>query len=136
MAFTITMAQQSDSRGRPFHPCVRSPLVFTFHLALTFRRADRFLVQATDAVCCIRQSRRDAPLTSGRHTQSGKLRVSRYHGHKRAHDFNDLINHDVVITTYGTIAKEFSKPSRKVLYHMCFFRIVLDEGKSYHGRNG
>ncbi|PPJ59154.1 hypothetical protein CBER1_03064 [Cercospora berteroae] len=44
------------------------------------------------------------------HTRAGKLRVSRYHGHERAQHFDDLINHDVVVTTYGTIAKEFSTP--------------------------
>ncbi|GIZ44204.1 hypothetical protein CKM354_000740800 [Cercospora kikuchii] len=61
------------------------------------------------------------------HTGSGKLKVSRYHGHERARLADDLVDNDIVITTYGTIAKEYIKPRRRVLYHMCFFRIILDE---------
>jgi SNF2 family DNA or RNA helicase len=38
------------------------------------------------------------------------------------------MSHDIIITTYGTIATEYRKIQRRVLYHMRFFRIVLDEG--------
>ncbi|KAM3420737.1 hypothetical protein BST61_g3986 [Cercospora zeina] len=61
------------------------------------------------------------------HTRIGKLKVIRYHGHERVCHGEELLDYDVVITTYGTIAKEHSKASRKVLYHLHFFRIILDE---------
>jgi len=42
------------------------------------------------------------------------------------------MNHDIVLTTYGTIATEHRKSRRQVLYHMRFFRIVLDEGLLFY----
>jgi hypothetical protein len=63
-----------------------------------------------------------------RHTRAGCLKVAKYHGHERVHEYSELTSHDIIITTYGTIATEHRKTQRRVLYHMRFFRIVLDEG--------
>jgi hypothetical protein len=40
-----------------------------------------------------------------------------------------LAHFDIILTTYATVASEFSNNS-SVLYRITFFRLVLDEGTS------
>ena len=60
------------------------------------------------------------------------LKYATYHGQERARHFSDLLDYDVVFTTYGTVAKEMKAKermkSRDILYRIAWFRIVLDEG--------
>lgn len=66
-----------------------------------------------------------------RHTQPSSLRVTRYHGHDRAKHFSELLSFDVVLTTYGTVTKDFNKiyrGGREALFYVRWFRLVLDEG--------
>lgn len=65
-----------------------------------------------------------------------KLRVIRYHGKDRPKGPTGLTvleNSDIVITTYNTLAKEYSdkvavhKPS--ILHNIAWYRVVLDEGE-------
>jgi SWI/SNF-related matrix-associated actin-dependent regulator of chromatin subfamily A3 len=56
------------------------------------------------------------------------LNTSKYHGHDREKDASALGEYDVVITTYNTLASEYSK-KESVLHRVSWYRIVLDEGK-------
>lgn len=64
------------------------------------------------------------------------LTVIRYHGPNRPKDQSGLaalVDSDVVITTYNTLAKEFSDRhifgKSSLLHDIEWYRIVLDEGK-------
>ncbi|KAF4555644.1 SNF2 family N-terminal domain-containing protein 3 [Elsinoe fawcettii] len=60
--------------------------------------------------------------------RSGVLRVTRYHGHDRVMRSDDLLDFDIVLTTFGTVATEYrNRRRREVLYHLHWFRIILDE---------
>ncbi|KAI6715693.1 hypothetical protein JHW43_001754 [Diplocarpon mali] len=66
------------------------------------------------------------------HVKPGSLRYYIYHGANRIKDAKKLAEFDIVITTYGSIASEFSYRSKKKpgvypLEEMNWFRIVLDE---------
>lgn len=74
-------------------------------------------------------------LIVSRHTREGSLKFSTYYGHSRVQHWSELQDHDIVFTTYGTVATEYRRPRRQVLYHMAFFRIVLDEGTNSSRRN-
>lgn len=72
-----------------------------------------------------------------KHTKPNALNVTRYHGQARPKHFAALQAFDIVLTTYGTITKEFSKlhtQAREVLYYLRWFRIVLDEAHTIRSR--
>jgi SNF2 family DNA or RNA helicase len=73
--------------------------------------------------CCSSLTR----LQYKRHVHEGTLRVSKFHGQGKLNDHVTLLDHDVVLTTYATVASEFSKDN-SVLYRVEWFRVVLDEG--------
>lgn len=65
-------------------------------------------------------------------TAARALVVTKYHGHDRVSQFDELLPYDIVLTTYGTVATEYRKchtngRGRKVLYFLRWFRIILDE---------
>lgn len=65
-----------------------------------------------------------------KHTQQNSVKITRYHGQGRVKHFASLRDFDIVLTTYGTLTKELSKlwvQSRDVIYHLKWFRVVLDE---------
>ncbi|GIZ46851.1 hypothetical protein CKM354_000996000 [Cercospora kikuchii] len=68
------------------------------------------------------------------HTRVEALRISTYHAQNRVTHYTDLLKFDIVLTTYGTIAREYRKREREVLYHMRFFRVVLDEAHTIRNR--
>lgn len=67
------------------------------------------------------------PDTSDRHLAPNTLTVCRYHGTRKITNVKLLSDFDVVLTTYATLAAEFSGDCR--LHQLTWFRIVLDEGK-------
>jgi SNF2-related domain len=66
-------------------------------------------------------------LTRIRHVGSDTLRIQKYHGSFKETDIEKLVDFEVVLTTYATIAAEFTRNSR--LHGITWFRIVLDEGR-------
>ena len=56
------------------------------------------------------------------------LKVLKYHGRKREYTIAELLNFDIVLSTYATVASEFGRGSGP-LYEIIWFRIVLDEGE-------
>ena len=56
------------------------------------------------------------------------LRVKIHHGSSKALYGADLNSYDIVITTYGTLANEFSNDDASPLQKAKFLRVVLDEG--------
>lgn len=46
------------------------------------------------------------------HVVPGHVKVHTYYGGDRNKDLEDLLNYDVVLTTYNTLQSEFSVPSR------------------------
>ncbi|KAI9736111.1 MAG: hypothetical protein M1818_006287 [Claussenomyces sp. TS43310] len=67
----------------------------------------------------------------GQHIAPGTLKYHIYHGSSRIKDVNRLADFDLVITTYGSVASEFNKRSKRAgdfpLEEINWFRIVLDE---------
>lgn len=65
----------------------------------------------------------------GTHVIPGKLSCYVYHGAGRITDVEQLAKFDIVFTTYGTVAAEFSDSlkKRRALASLHWFRIVLDE---------
>ena len=66
------------------------------------------------------------------HVKPGTLKYYIYHGTNRVKDIKKLAEYDLVITTYGSVASEFSYRSRKKdgtypLEEINWFRVVLDE---------
>lgn len=55
------------------------------------------------------------------------LEIALFYGDGRAKVTEALLDHDVVLTTYRTLA--FDWKGRRVLQTLEWFRIVLDEGK-------
>ncbi|KAI1436145.1 hypothetical protein GGR50DRAFT_259318 [Xylaria sp. CBS 124048] len=57
-------------------------------------------------------------------------RILRYHGSAKYHQFNkgDILQYDVVITSYGMIASQFGSANWTALFSVDWRRVVLDEG--------
>lgn len=62
------------------------------------------------------------------HLRPGILSVAIFHGEQRARTSQDLLNHDVVLTTYSTLMADSSPKGRHVLQEISWFRVILDEG--------
>ncbi|KAJ7555457.1 hypothetical protein O6H91_05G038800 [Diphasiastrum complanatum] len=60
------------------------------------------------------------------HTRQGSLDVHLYHGADRAKDAKILASNDVVLTTYGILAKERNLPN-SLLEKVHWLRVILDE---------
>lgn len=58
----------------------------------------------------------------------GTLDVYDFHGSSRASTSDALLRHDLVLTTYHTLAADWK--SRRILQDIGWFRVVLDEGAS------
>ncbi|XP_077235884.1 DNA/RNA helicase protein isoform X2 [Tasmannia lanceolata] len=64
------------------------------------------------------------------HAQAGSLSVYVHYGQSRSKDAKLLAENDVVLTTYGVLASEFSAENMEDnggLYSVRWFRVVLDE---------
>ncbi|KAM0802320.1 SNF2 family N-terminal domain-containing protein [Usnea florida] len=61
-----------------------------------------------------------------KHVRPGQLRIYKYHGNGRKVDIDSLVEYDVVLTTYATIALEVAKRS-SLFQKIRWFRVVLDE---------
>lgn len=66
------------------------------------------------------------------HIKPGTLSYHIYHGPHRIKDLRQLVKHDLVITTYGSVSSELNsrsanKPGFHPLEEIGWFRIVLDE---------
>lgn len=91
---------------------------------------------STTAECTISPNTKDTPLSSGvagvpRKTGS-PLRIYVYHGNSRRPDPAFIANFDVVITTYSTLATEYSKQTRSIMSQ----EAEEDEGESSEGNLG
>ncbi|KAK4038402.1 SNF2 family N-terminal domain-containing protein [Parachaetomium inaequale] len=60
-----------------------------------------------------------------KHVKINTLKTCRFHGQGRPTSANDLIDYDVVLTTYATLSAEYK--NRGVLHQVEWYRIVLDE---------
>ena len=69
--------------------------------------------------------------SSIRHLHKDAISYYRYHGSQRKPD--SLAEHDVVITTYHTIASEWKRERRdaKTVFSLHWHRVVIDEGISH-----
>jgi SNF2 family DNA or RNA helicase len=67
-------------------------------------------------------------LTYHRHVCTSSLRVMKYHGSTRAKDGHSFSDYDLVLSTYGTVSREFASGNSQ-LYEAQWFRLVLDEGE-------
>lgn len=64
-----------------------------------------------------------------RHLLPGSLSCLKYHGQNRTTEPLMLLQHDIVLTTYGTVAADISR-GRTMLHRINWFRVVLDEGNN------
>ncbi|KXL47710.1 hypothetical protein M433DRAFT_3165 [Acidomyces richmondensis BFW] len=60
------------------------------------------------------------------HLKPNQLNICVYHGSNREDDIEELAKYDIVLSTYGTVAAEYSAKG-KALAALTWFRIVLDE---------
>jgi SNF2 family DNA or RNA helicase len=63
----------------------------------------------------------------GRHIARNSLKVHKFHGRNREEIPSRLRDFDVVLTTYSTLVKDYSQGAG-VLFHLLWFRVILDEG--------
>lgn len=61
------------------------------------------------------------------HVQPGGLKFFKYFGPKRHAEQQALLDNDIIFTTYGTLASEWTG-EQSLLKHITWFRIILDEG--------
>ncbi|KAK5056112.1 hypothetical protein LTR84_012665 [Exophiala bonariae] len=61
-----------------------------------------------------------------KHTVAGTLSIYKYHGQSRNIALPNLLNHDVLLTTYATVAADFRR-KRSRMFKILWYRIVLDE---------
>lgn len=66
-----------------------------------------------------------------RHTNLYTLAFYKYHGQNRNIALHELLSHDVILTTYGTLAADF-KRRQSFLYKIRWYRVILDEGGIPH----
>ena len=66
------------------------------------------------------------------HLRPQSLRFWKHHGPKRANDVAAMLAHDIVVTTYDVVAREWQGLDNgpKPLYSVNWHRIILDEGNS------
>jgi SWI/SNF-related matrix-associated actin-dependent regulator of chromatin subfamily A3 len=64
---------------------------------------------------------------TGRHVSENTLKVHKYHGNQKEKNLQALADHDIVLTTYATLAKEYTG-GKSILYDIRWYRVVLDEG--------
>lgn len=64
---------------------------------------------------------------------SGLLKVYKYHGIGKDIEIDSMMDYDVVMTTYATVASDAAKGS-SLLQQMIWFRIILDEGMDFISR--
>lgn len=55
------------------------------------------------------------------------LHVTVFHGEQKPQGYKPLIDTDLVLTTYSTLASDYKKSG--LLHKMEWYRVVLDEGK-------
>ena len=58
------------------------------------------------------------------------MTLHKYHGSGRSIPLVSLLDHDMILTTYGTVAAEY-KGKRTILHKTLWYRIVLDEGMQF-----
>jgi hypothetical protein len=68
-------------------------------------------------------------LISGRHITSDSLSCYKFHGTSRDISYPLLLQHDIVLTTYGTVVAGYTRKS-SLLFEILWYRVVLDEGIS------
>ncbi|CAK9866134.1 unnamed protein product [Sphagnum jensenii] len=64
------------------------------------------------------------------HVVGGLMSVYAYYGHDRLRERSALTDHDIVLTTYGVLASEWSQPNfleEGPLHSIHWYRVVLDE---------
>ncbi|KAG8627431.1 hypothetical protein KVT40_004914 [Elsinoe batatas] len=66
------------------------------------------------------------------HLDTKKITYYKYHGYGRTQDADELAKYDIVVTSYGTVAGELTRGSRKMdaLAKLNWYRVVLDEAHS------
>jgi SNF2 family DNA or RNA helicase len=70
-------------------------------------------------------------LISGRHITSDSLSCYKFHGTSRNIPYWQLLQHDIILTTYGTVVSGHTRKS-SLLFDIQWYRVVLDEGTSSH----
>lgn len=136
LADTITMGGIfADMMGLGKTLSVLSRIVATIHEARQFGKsksgkgANNKTKTGATLIICPKSvlSNWDEQITS--HLKAKKVTFYSYHGPKREQDLSILAKYDIVITSYTTVATEYSfRGSRyKALGKLDWFRIVLDE---------
>ncbi|KAL4191403.1 hypothetical protein AMTRI_Chr07g29730 [Amborella trichopoda] len=62
------------------------------------------------------------------HSELGSLSVFVLYGHDKTRDLNVILDHNVVLTTYGVLSSAYKSESEGSVFHRVeWFRVVLDE---------
>ncbi|KAL6009842.1 hypothetical protein ACLOJK_000273 [Asimina triloba] len=89
------------------------------------RKSDRDLVTKTTLIVCPPTVFSTWITQLGDHTRPGSMKVYMYHG-ERTNDAKELQKHDIVLTTYSTLAAE-ENCSESPIKEIEWWRVILDE---------
>jgi len=121
LVIVTSMRKSSHSLSR-----ARTPSV----LMLTLCRGSGRLEEGSVHVSVSRATHNNMLTDIHSHVKPGTLRICIFHGSSRPKSPEEVIDHDLVLTTYATLSAD-SKVLR-VLQKIEWYRVVLDEGKSIH----
>ncbi|KAK6839362.1 hypothetical protein PG987_005228 [Apiospora arundinis] len=101
-----------------------SAVVCSMPSAADFSRV-KMEIPTTRATLIVASSPLWLTLKNTRHLKPDTIRLCIFHGNNRANAMQDIIDNDVVLTTYHTLVSD--RKTRRLLQDIVWFRVVLDE---------
>ena len=124
-----TLVIVTSMRTTSFFLLSRSPPL-SLVLILTFCRDSGGRLEEGSVHVSVSHVTRNNMLMENSHVKPDTLKICVFHGSSRPKSPEGVINHDLVLTTYGTLSAD--SKDLKILQEIEWYRVVLDEGKIIH----